>query len=449
MAIVIKVSDDRMEAVAEVERQTDEPIDLEALKRALTEAQITYGIDEPACNEFVTAVNEAPVRLRMTRCLAHGTPPISGEDGSFELAVEYARNPVGTLTESGAVDFHDHGRFTPIVQGQLIAKITLPTPGTHGKDVFGSEIKAVPGHKAGITAAAGTKFEAGGTELRATRNGDLRCAADLIEVLDIIRVPGNVDYAIGNIDCEGPVRVEGDVLPGFHVRAGGDVYIAGVVDSAEVTAAGTITINQGVLGGSVISARKGVKAGYVRDAYAESDGNIFVAREILNSTNVSGNIISISDSGRVVGGRLFAQNRIETGIAGNEKGIPTTLTAGVNPLQELRAAKLNADLQRSRGVQTRVGKMKGIATPSKQDILDQLLARATEKNVQNTQELANLAHDKASLAECRIRVRRDIHPGVRIRIGDDDLQIANESRNVTFHYDAAAHQVVQVHGDKK
>jgi uncharacterized protein (DUF342 family) len=449
MAIVIKVSDDRMDAVAEVDRLTEEPIGLEALKQALTDARVAYGIDEAACNELVTAVNDGSVGLKHARRLAHGTPPVSGENGSFELAVDYSRNPVGTITDAGTVDFHDHGPFTPITQGQLIAHIALPTPGTPGKDVLGSEIKTVPGVKAAITSGAGTKFEAGGSELRATRNGDLRCSGDLIEVLDIIRVPGNIDYAVGNIDCEGPVRVEGDVLAGFHIRAGGDVYIAGVVDSAEVTAAGTITVSQGVLGGSIISARKGVKAGYLRDAYVESDENIFVAREILNSTIVCGNTITIADSGRVVGGRLFAQNRIETGSAGNEKGVPTALTAGVNPLQQLRAAKLNAEMERSRAVRKRVGKMREIATTKNQGVLDQLLARLTEKNAKNTQELEKLAAYKASLAGCRIRVRRDIHPGVTVRIGNDDLQVAHESRNVTFHYDDTAHQVVQVQGDKK
>jgi hypothetical protein len=109
------------------------------------------------------------------------------------------------------------------------------------------------------------EVDAGGTELRATRNGDLRCSDDLIEALDIIRIPGNVDYGIGNIGCEGPVRIEGD-----------DV---------------------------------------------ESDGNIFVAREVLNSTMVSGDTITVADNGRVVGGRLFAKNRIEIGVADQEKGV--------------------------------------------------------------------------------------------------------------------------------
>jgi uncharacterized protein (DUF342 family) len=290
----------------------------------------------------------------------------------------------------------------------------------------------------------GTKVEAGGTELRAARAGDLRCAGDLIEVMDMIRVPGNLDYTVGNIDCEGLVRVEGDVLPGFHIRAGGDVWIGGVVDNAEVTTADAVTVAQGVLGGSRISGRRGIKAGYVRDAYIESDTNILIAREALNSTVVCGDAIVISEGGRVVGGRLFAQNRIEVGIAGQEKGTPTTLAVGVNPLKELRAAKLAADMNQARGVQKRVGRIKEIAKPDHHEILDQLLARATKKHKGSAEELAKLAEDKARLAECRIKVRREIHTGVRIRIGTDDLIIEDEFKGATFQYDFESGQVVQV-----
>src|SRR5271169_4434260 len=109
-------------------------------------------------------------------------------------------------------------------------------------------------------------------------------------------VTGNLDYTVGNIDCEGPVRVEGDVLPGFHIRAGGDVWIGGLVDNAEVTTTGVVTVAQGALGGSRISGRRGIKAGYVREAYMESDANIFIAREALNSTVVCGDTIVIPDS---------------------------------------------------------------------------------------------------------------------------------------------------------
>ena len=444
MAIVVRVTPDQMEAIVEVERPSDEPLDVDAVKRALADARVTYGVDEAACNQFIATVNQASPGTKLECVAARGTPAVNGQDGSVTLAVEYVRNPVGTLKDSGAIDYHNRGSFTPIVQGQLIAHVALPTPGAAGSTVHGTLIKANPGSRAKMTAGQGTKLEANGTELRAAREGDLRCAGDLIEVMDMIRVPGNLDYSVGSIECEGPVRVEGDVLPGFHVHAGGDVWIGGIVDSAEVTASGTVTVAQGILGNSRICGRRGIKAGYVRDAYLESDANILILKEALNCTIVSGDTISITETGRVVGGRLLAQNRIETGIAGHEKGNRTILAAGVNPLKELRAAKLAADMAHAQAVQNRMGKFKEMAQPDQHEILDHLLARADKKHAGSAAELAALGQDKADLAECRIKVRKEIHSGVQIRIGADEITIQEDLQGATFHYDSEAGQVVQV-----
>lgn len=444
MAIVVRVQRDKMEAIVEVERQGDDALDVDAIRRALTDAGVTYGIDDKACSDLVHALNQAPSGTKISQPVAHGTLPIDGEDGRIELAVEYVRNPVGLLRESGSIDFHEHGSFTPIVVGQLIAKIALPTAGAPGSDVLGGPLKPNPGRRARFSAGAGTKLEAGGTELRATRHGDLRCTGELIEVLDVIRVPGNLDYAVGSIKCEGPVRIEGDVLPGFHIHAGGDVWVGGVVDAAEVTSGGAVTVAQGVLKGGCICANGKIMVGYAREAYLESNSNIVISKEALNSTVVCGDSIALPESGRVVGGRLIAQNRIEAGIAGHEKGIPTVLAAGVDALKELRRAKLAADIREADRVQTRVGKIKEVARPDNQAILDQLLARVATKQAGSADELAKLNRKKMELAHCQIKVKRRLHAGVRIRIGAEDLEIQDDLPGATFHYDAGSGQVVQV-----
>ena len=272
------------------------------------------------------------------------------------MAVEYTRNLIGLPDHSGSIDFHERGSFTPIAKGQLIANIKLPTAGFPGKDVHGIEIKTAQGVRAQLTAGQGTKLEAGGTELRAARHGDLRCVGAVIEVMDIIKVSGNLDYGVGSIECDGPVRIEGDVLPGFHVRAGGDVFIGGVVDAAEITAGGTLTVAQGILGGSRICAKGKLTIGYVRESYLECDGAIAIMREAVNSTVVSGDSIVIPENGRVVGGRLLARTNIEVGVAGSPRGAPLQAAAGVNPLKDLRAAKLASDIHRANGVEARVTK---------------------------------------------------------------------------------------------
>jgi len=444
MAIVVKIGPDGMGATVDIDRNGDEAVLVESVLHALAEAGVTCGVDAVACNEIVSAINQQPSVRTISRTVARGTPPIQGEAGNLELVVEYKRNTVGLPGEFGSIDFHERGSYTPIAMGQLIANIKLPTAGSPGKDVRGNEIPTTPGERARFTAGHGTKLEAGGTELRATRHGDLRCSGDVIEVMDIIKVAGNLDYSAGSIECDGPVRIEGDVLPGFHIRAGGDVFVGGIVDAAEITTRGSLVVGQGVLGGSRICVNGKVTLGYVRESYLECDGPIAILKEAVNSTVVSGESITIPGNARVVGGRLFARNRIEVGTAGSAKGIPTTLAAGVNPLKELRAAMLASEIHRADTVQKRIGKLKNMASPDQHAVLDHILSLASAKRDDHAEELEALQAGEINAENCRVQVKNEIHTGVRICIGKGEMTMKEERRNATFYYDVGSGQVVQV-----
>ena len=439
-----------MEAAVEVHRQNDSLLDIDAIKHALTEAGVTDGIDENACKELVDIVNNLPVSGRARLQVARAAPPIDGENGRFEMVVEYHRDRVGLLREFGRIDFHERGAFTPIEKGQLIAKNFLPTPGVAGKTVLGQEIKPKPGDPAKFTAGQGTKLEANKTELRATRAGDLQCIDDLIEVLDKIRVAGDLDFTVGSIECEGQVRIEGDVLPGFHVHARGDVFVSGVVDSAEINSQGTVVIAQSVLRGSRISAKQSIAVGSVRDAYLESAGNIKILTEAINSTVIANDSIVIPKAGRVIGGRLWAKNQIEVGTAGHEKGILTVLAAGLNPHEELQAAKLQAKIGWASQVEAQAIKLKEVAASEQHPQLDELASRQATKREQDEEELNELKQKKVEYENCRIKVSPDLHSGVRIRIGPAELATGDEQQPATFYYDNESGQVVEVNpkGDK-
>ena len=342
-----------MEAIVEVRRQKDESLSVEVIKKFLDEAGVCHGIDDALCAELVDSLSEVPDGGRLRHAVARGTPPVDGDDGSIEMTVESERKDVGVESGSGRFDFHERGSFTPIEKEQLIAHVVPPTPGTPGKSVRGEEIKAQPGKRASLTAGSGTVLTAGGTELRATRTGDLCFSGDRIEVSELIRVSGNLDFEMGSIECEGSVTVEGDVMPGFHIRAGGDVSIGGVVDSAEVKAAGRVKVRQRVIRGGRVSAGGELKVGYVSGSYLESDANVTILKEAVHSTVVSGDSIAVPSSGRVVGGSLQAKKRIEIGVAGHQNGAATVLV--VAPLNQLQEEKFKV----------RIGKIKDLAQKSR------------------------------------------------------------------------------------
>jgi uncharacterized protein (DUF342 family) len=152
MPILVKIDKDKMEAVVEVEPGHDAKHDADAIKRALKEAGVIHGVDEAAVTELAKFIEKEAPDSTVRKKVAKGTPPVDGVDGSFTMTVEYDMNPVGLSDESGNIDFHERGSYTPIEQDQLLAEIVPPTQGTPGKDVLGGEIRSEAGNKPDITA---------------------------------------------------------------------------------------------------------------------------------------------------------------------------------------------------------------------------------------------------------------------------------------------------------
>lgn len=437
MSLHVEISTDKMEANVEVHRG-QESLTVAAIVRALNEAGVSHGIDEGACAKLVESLEQVPEGGLVRHLVAQGTPPTDGTDGSVRMVTESHRSSVGVESQSGSVDFHERGAFTPIEQDQLIAEIVLPGDGIAGTDVCGKELKPEPGNKASITAGQGATLAAGATEVRATRAGDLRYADDRIEVSDSIRIPGDLGYEMGSVECEGSVRVEGDVLPGFHIRAAGEVTVGGVVDGAEVGSGHSVTVRQGVIRGGRVSAVEALTVGYVSSAYLQSDTSIKILKEAVHGTVVSGGSITMPATGRVIGGSLSARREIEIGSAGHDKGTPTVLATGVDPLREFQAAKLAAEVKGSEGLRRKLEQLKNLAGEDGKDSLDPLLNRHRERHEEKSAKLEDLEKERQELAECRIKVHQDVHPGVLIRIGGSEMKIDEPCRRATFHYDSEA-----------
>jgi uncharacterized protein (DUF342 family) len=254
---------------------------------------------------------------------------------------------------------------------------------------------------------------------------------------------------MGSIECGGSVSVEGDILPEFHIRAGGNVTIGGVVDAAEVTAGGDVVIRQGVLRGSRITAKGNIKVGYVSNSYVECEGDVSILKEALHSTVLSVSSITLPATGRVVGGRLHAQKRIEVGIAGDLNGHQTTLGAGVDPMKKLQEAKVSAQIQQAESLHAKVRQMKELAPPDRHADLDKLLSKEVTKQGDAAEELGKLKEEGLSVDEAMIKITKAAYPGVRIQIGSGELGIDDEYRSATFHLDQKSNEVVGLFGGSK
>lgn len=205
-----------------------------------------------------------------------------------------------------------------------------------------------------------------------------------------------------------------------------------------------------MLRGSRIWAKQSIAVGSVRDSYLESAGNIKILTEAINSTVVANDSIVIPKAGRVVGGRLWAKNQIEAGTAGHVKGVPTVLAAGVNPHDELHAAKLEAKIGWATEIEAQAIKLKEVAAPEQHPELDKLASRLATNREQGEEELNELKQKEVQYKNCRIKVSTGLHSGVRIRIGPGELVTDEDQHPATFYYENDSGQVVEVNpkGDK-
>jgi hypothetical protein len=54
MPIIVQVSADGMEAIAEIRRENDDAVGMDALSSALSDAGVSFGIDSSACETLLS-----------------------------------------------------------------------------------------------------------------------------------------------------------------------------------------------------------------------------------------------------------------------------------------------------------------------------------------------------------------------------------------------------------
>jgi len=91
----------------------------------------------------------------------------------------------------------------------------------------------------------------------------VQAKAKSVDINEVIKIVGDIDYDLGTIEAGKDVHITGTVRSGFAVRAGGSIAIGGAVESGcSINARGDITVAQGVGGETTqLIARGDVRAG--------------------------------------------------------------------------------------------------------------------------------------------------------------------------------------------
>ena len=97
--------------------------------------------------------------------IAEGTPPRSGEDAKIIYHFDPEAHKVGTVRESGIIDFKDKGEIQQVKEGDLLAEKVPLVKEVPGKDVFGQLIPVDKAQDVLLLAGENTKASEDGLKV--------------------------------------------------------------------------------------------------------------------------------------------------------------------------------------------------------------------------------------------------------------------------------------------
>jgi len=389
--------------------------------------------------------------------IAHGVDPQHGHDAEYEFFFDLER--VETKAQhfeeaaDGRVDYFAVQEIENTKRGHRIALRKPPTKGVPGRSIRDEEIPARDGADSKVTIGRGIEHALGNENiLVAAIDGQVKFHNDLLEVLALYEIQGDVDLSTGSIDFIGSVMVHGNVQPGLKIIAGEDVTVEGVVDDAEIHAQGKVIVKGGVLGQggkSKIVAGGDVTAKYVRNATIECRGVLTANEGILHSHCAAYSVKVMGKRGQIVGGEIAAETEINANTIGsNVMATPTQLNVGesmsrrneMNTLTE-QVKKMEEDLDKAKkgvGVLKIQQERAGSLSPEKKHMLASLtrmqfkLMNDLKPLQDRIQALLQEEEDVRRTRQAKVSVLGTLYPGVQVKIRSARKHVTEELRYCTL-----------------
>lgn len=268
------------------------------------------------------------------RRVAKGEEPQPGGDGKILYLVKRFSGEVEVqVDEKGVADLRVLHLFDNITQGTTVARIYPPKNGIDGKDALGKVIPAKAGKpvKIGLDRTLSIKESPDKNEnyqiVVAETDGYLSEEGGRLSIKPELVVAGNLDFHMGTIDFIGAVRVKGDVMPGFSVRAKRGIFIAGSSREASlICPEGDIVVKGYVYGGETakVVCGRSFQCAVAQELEAEVVGNICIEKEALDCKLRTQSAVSMS-KGALMGGQTFAVCGVEARVLGNDSGQETRI----------------------------------------------------------------------------------------------------------------------------
>lgn len=403
----------------------------ELLTQTLKQLKVIFGLDAELLESLLTLKN----RYFCILPIARGTYPIDGIDGEvidhFPRTVQHEV----MVNEFNQVDYTSLNLVHNVAKGDVICDIKSETPGVDGKTVTGSVLAAHNGVKPSIPQGRNTVLSEDGTQLLADCTGHVEFSVRSFQVRTVLEIPGDVDYAVGNINFLGDVHVKGDITSGFTVRAAGNIQVDGVVEAATVEAGGNLVVACGVTGQdrAIIRAHQCIYAKYLENCCAYARQGIQTDCIINCNIYSDADIVVRSGRGKIIGGTLRASQEISATTVGSKNETATVIILGGLPCEAFEREQILAELAQ---IEASLAKLEPKPdSPSKKTQLSEqrlklYVAKMKLKKFDQDFETISAQFEEA---DSRRLICTTIHPGTTITIDTQSRQIEHLEHNCIIH----------------
>lgn len=422
-------------------------VDRQQVNEAIKAAGVVSGIQEREIDAALALgeVNAKPIAL--------GQPPENGRDAEFQSLIPDIKERHPRIDENGISDYRELDKFITVQKGDPLMRRLPATAGVAGKSVLGGNLTAkfgkdthfAPGLKGAVVDPQDHDL------LVADITGQAVLVNNGITVEPVITVK-NVDLSTGNLDFEGSIHVQNDVIQGMKIKATGDVIIGGIVESSEIEAGGDISVRGGILGrveasededkvhrntarircGGSLSAR------FIENAWIEAGNCIAVDSEVKRSALTAVNQVTVGKKngkkGHIIGGLTRATLLVQTIVVGSPAGVPTKIEVGVNPLIKSKIDAVTRQVQAIEKKREETTHIISYAAKHPQQVSPEALNKARRDDEKFQIDIANCVREKETLQAqlnladtAKVSVSQRIYGGVQIRIGQK-TRLINEER---------------------
>jgi hypothetical protein len=391
-------------------------------------------------NGVKAGINESNVAAMCNKKIYEREVKIaSSEKGDPGIPARYefmfsTEKPKPQIRSDGSVDYKSMSLIQSAEEGQLVAIYHPPVQGTSGRDVTG-KFEKLEIHKElkPLTGRGIYQNEEEPCNYYAAQSGKIQYEGDnRLSIVEVYEVYGACDYTSKPIiEFNGDVVIHGNVEAGVVIKAGKSLTIEGVVESAMLSAGGSVSLQRGIQGAdkAVIEAGGDVFAEFIEYTKVRAGGNI-QSNVILNSrVSADGKVTLTGKKGLIAGGKVHGMLGIECQTVGNLSEIKTTLHTGVMPeIMEKRIiineeySRYNTELDdvvSGMAKLLRVRQQTGTLSESLQAHLESLRQRKNEL-IEHCNDIkrvsAELENVISQSREAKIRINGNVYKGTLITI---------------------------------